>query len=139
MAKLPNVHDRRPTPGASGIDQVAMPSVGGYDSIAGGINEFGRAMNRVKVQDDTVQAEAGINQYRQKLLDLENGDEGFKRIKSSGVVNGTVYKDYMGDAQTFADEITQGLGNDEQRELFKRRADVYQLQYGSNLTVHIQR
>lgn len=138
MAKLPDIQSMgaRPIPSTQGVSQYRMPATA---DIGQGVSALGEAFVKVKQYDDTLRAEDAFNRLQKRKLELTTGEQGFSQIKSSGVVDRPVYKEYSELFDKTVNEITSNLQNDQQRNMFRQRAEVSKLQFGNDLTNHIQR
>jgi hypothetical protein len=104
-----------------------------------GLSVIGEPLEKIEYQDDKLQAEDGINRLHQRKMNLTSGEDGFSNVKSGNVVKRPLYKEYIEQFDESVSEISNNLKNDQQRNFFQRRAEVLKLQYGGDLTNHIQR
>jgi hypothetical protein len=141
MARLPNVTDlgSRPTPSPSGVAGVPMPSDTAETALAKEISQISDVMREIAEYNDKIAAEDAQNQLMVQSNELSNGENGFSQIKSGNVMKQQVYKNYSDRFNEAVNQISSSLGNDAQRRMFQRRADVVKIQYGNDLTNHIQK
>src|SRR5262249_17543018 len=78
-----------------------------------------------------------FNKLRQQQIDLTVGDKGYARTKGADAVNKPLLKDYGGAFDSAAQQLSGGLGNDYQRELFRKRAAVARLELSEGIAKHI--
>lgn len=143
MARLPTAADlgERPTPRpATGIASYrpAPP-----DSLAADIRSAGhefkeaarviRATNR---EQDTLAAEAGVNALYEHKTDRELGEQGFRRATGGSVVGEEFVNGHLGKLNQDVEQIAGGLQNDEQRQMFRQKAQVVSLQFRSAVMQH---
>lgn len=88
-------------------------------------------------RQDTLRAEDAYNNLRNRQLDLTTGQGGYATLKGGAAVNQPILKTYTEQFEGAAQEISQGLGNDQQRQLFARRAAVAQLQFKEGILHHV--
>lgn len=98
--------------------------------------EFSRIYKQEKERQDALAAEDAYNKLQNKKLDLTMGDNGFVKLEGNDVVNKPWMQDYTKKFSDSTTEIGGTLGNDRQRELFKARADVAQIQYKQDMLRH---
>jgi len=102
--------------------------------------EFQRLLKEEEKRVNTTRAEEAFNKLRERQLDLTIGEKnGFANKRGGEAINTPLLKDYT---QRFADaakEVEDELANDEQRELYRRRAGVSSLQFREDLLRHIHR
>jgi len=103
----------------------------GNQLIALGIDVYNEQMRL-----DTLKAEDAINRLRASQQDLTIGNDGYARKQGSDAVQPTFFPQYMGKLETAAKDISGGLDNDNQREIFKRRAPVVSEQFKGGLLNH---
>lgn len=129
--RTPMVAEYRPTSGFEGSAAESLGHTG---------NEFERAASialQAKEQQDTVRAEDAVNQLRMKQLDMTYGKEGFANLKGGDAVNRPLMKEYGAGFDQAAAQIAGGLGNDYQRQLFQRRAQVAGMQLREDVARHV--
>ena len=151
MPRLPNIESLGERPIASparGISSYRGES--GAETVTGeAVMRFGSTVERAgdvvyKAQQeaqekfDKVSAEEAFNSYRERQIDLTIGEKnGFVHRKGKAAADGTLYPQFVGNLNNSYNEISGGLLNDRQRELFRQRADITNIQYKENLLRHI--
>lgn len=145
-------------PDATTLGERPSPQLGGrvpaYRGTSGAETVPGEALMRlgqtvgnvsdaVKVEEartDTIVSEDAFNRLREKQINLTIGEkEGFVHQKGSLVLDGKMYTDYTTRFDEAVGEIGSGLSNNRQRDLFRQRAGMANLQYKENLLQHIVR
>lgn len=151
MAKLPSETDlgERPTPTLPRRTPMVAeyhPQTGfegaGAEQLAHSSREFEGAAHVVlqaKEQADTLAAEDAFNTLRQKQMGLIYGPNGVLNQKGSAAVNRDLPTEYGTQLRTSADELSNGLGNDNQKKMFARRAATAQLQLQETAYQHVAR
>lgn len=97
----------------------------GAQSMAHTSAEFEQAAHVVlqaKEQQDTLAAEDAYNKLRQTQIDLTYGPNGIVNQKGAAAMNRDLPAEYGGQLVKAADGLAKGLGNDNQRTMFARRA-----------------
>lgn len=121
-----------PTTGMEGATAQSLMSVGNDMTQLSGV--FEQETQRI----DTLRAEDAYNQLSAKRLDLTySQDNGFKNKKGADAVTTPLLQNYTEQFKQAADSISEGLGNDQQKELFKRRAGVANVQYQQDILQHL--
>jgi hypothetical protein len=143
MPRLPDYTDlgRAPTPRPAG--GIASYQPADNSGMARGLQEAGREIAQASqilaetnARQDVVVAEAALNRLQQQRLDLEAGEQGFSRVRGSGVVSPKFVADYEQRFKAAARDIEQSLANDNQRRLFQQRVPTTGLQFRSALLRH---
>lgn len=153
MAKLPSadvLSGQRPSllvgGGVQGAKPEPVPRLGaeaeGYAALAKGLGrsaeDIASVAMREQDQADKIRAEDAFNQLRNKQLDLTLGeDNGFAKLKGGDAVNRPVLKDWTAKFDDQAKQISQGLGNDNQREEFMRHATVAKASFAGDILRHV--
>lgn len=129
--RTPMVAEYRPTTGfeGAGADQMAH-SAREFESAAG-------VVMQAKEQADTLAAEDAFNKLRQSQMGLMYGPNGLLNQKGSAAVNRDLPSEYGTQLKASADEIGNGLVNDNQKKLFARRAAQAQLQLQETAYKHV--
>lgn len=157
MPRIPSVEgSARPTPqpvgnvtriGAGDADSLSAEArvtaqQGGMlmqagDQLAARQKEFDREVEREQLRVDTLRAEDAMTKLREKQLALSIGEKGYTKVQGTAAVSRPLLKDY-GD---LFDQEVKGmmgeLGNDQQKELFRQRAQVVNLQYREGILRHL--
>ena len=100
--------------------------------------EFERRAKIEQDRIDNIRAEEAFTQLREKQLDLTMGENGFAKIKGTAVLSRPVLKDYGGKWAEAVKQVEQSLGNEEQRQRFRARAGVAELQYRESILRHLE-
>lgn len=143
MAKLPDATSFGQSPVARPVGPVSVPSGGGIgpSAKAQATQQLGEKIFRIaekrSAEADTLRAEDAFNQLREKQLNLSIGDDGFTKKRGADAVNVPIFDDYQKRFDQDVKEITDGLANNRQRELFKRRSDVAGLQFKQDVINHV--
>lgn len=152
MAKLPDAT-------ALGGRPIPQPARGvvSYNPVTGAETAPGQALARlgatignvgeklhahIQAQEEranTVRVEDAFNQLRSRQLDLTIGEQGFTKRKSGDAVNQPLMQEYDLRFTDAAKAIEDGLANDAQRELFRKRAAVSNLQFKQDILQHVTR
>jgi hypothetical protein len=151
MAKrLPSAADlgERPVaPVSGGVASYGVPSGGAMGNalvragaqVANAGDEFGRLVKEEEKRVNTTRAEEAFNKLRERQLDLTIGDDGFANRRGADAITQPLLKDYSTRLDSISREIEGELGNDEQRELYRRRASISGNQFREDLLRHIHR
>lgn len=146
MAKLPDFTalGERPVPVSRGNVTPFRPTSGLEGEAERGLavagNEFEKTANvllKAKEEADTLAAEDAFNKLKQKQLDLTYGKDGFLNLKGADAVNRDVPAQYGTQLVRASQELSQGLSNDYQRQLFAKRASTTQLQLQEQAFHHV--
>lgn len=129
--RTPMVATYRPTSGFEGATAEEMGQSGAEFSQAA------RVALEAKDQQDNLVAEDAYNRLRAKQTELTLGPDGFANLKGGDAVNRPVLKEYGGALDQAAADISGGLQNDYQRQLFSRRAAVAGMQMREDIGRHI--
>ena len=144
MAKLPNPNEQtRPTPRFGGapaqlpkLDAEARAKTNLGQSMVG----FGEALAKAKIKDDKFQVEDATTRLQQRRLELRDGDGGFTTYKSADVAGDKEFNTaHMTKFDDAAKEISDSLGNDEQKAMFAARANLGRVGHNSDLINHVTR
>ena len=144
MPRLPSVDQfQRATPqstgGVVGYRTVGTGGVEGQ-SLAQTAAQFQQVYQQEQDRIDKTRAEEAFNTLRSKQLDLTIGDaEGFRNKRGSDAINTPLMPEYLGKFDSATQDIESSLGNDRQKELFRQRANVSQLQFKEDLLQHLQK
>lgn len=150
MPKLPDTLGAAPTmtPSAS----VAAPQYGepGAASEARALEGAGRQFAHTgnelyasfleeKRKLDEAKVEDAFNQLRNQQVELSVGEGGFARVKEKQAIDKPILKEWGEKFGGVAKGLAEGLDNDEQRALFKKRAGVAQSQFSQDILQHVFR
>lgn len=131
--RTPMIAEYRPTTGFEGAEA---------EQLAHSASEFQSASNVVlqaKEQTDTLAAEDAYNKLRTKQIDLTFGPNGIVNQKGAATVNRDLPAEYGGQLTASANELSNGLGNDNQRKLFSLRSATAQRQLQEHAFQHVAR
>lgn len=103
------------------------------------ISAVGDEIWREQQRIDTIKAEEAFNQLRSIQTDLSIGKGGFANLKGGDAVQPAYFPSYMDQFTRATGEITNKLENDNQKEMFKRRAAVAGVEFKGNLISHAVR
>ena len=142
MARIPDLNSLGPRPAPQSGGQAMPPDLSGaaqtnaelWAQIGSSAVQVGRVYEEQKYKDDQIKAEDSYNKLQQKKLELSAE---YRQLKSGDAVKKPIYKDYGAKFEAAQTEIANSLENDQQKEMFQRRADVARLQYNADLTSHI--
>lgn len=147
MAKLPDITalGERPEPSPlSGVSSLRAPNTGAYEAQGAALAEGGRHLAQVsnlftemQQQADTLRADDAYNTLRQKQIELSVGENGFMNRKGGDAVNAPIFQDYNKLLEDQIAQINGQLQNPQQKELFRRRADVSRMQFGEHILNHV--
>lgn len=106
------------------------------------MSRAGAQLEQINVEEkkkaDTLQAEDAFNTLRQAQLDLTyDPEKGFANKKGADAVKAPLFQDYNKQLRGSIEQISQGLGNAEQRAMFLQRANISSLQFGENILRHV--
>ena len=128
--------------------QAAKQAGALQQSIGQGISNLGLVIQDIALKERAKADEARIqdakNQFLRAQLDLEYGDDGWKNRKGgaampSGDDHRPIDDEYDERLNSSYQQISQSLGNDRQRELFREWADGERLQQRSKIRAHAMR
>lgn len=138
MAKLPTADDR-----AINIPQ-ASSGVVGYNVDTSASGAMGRAVSQL---GDTIQveserwdknaAENAFTKIRQGQIDLAAGENGYLKVTGEQAVKGELHKKTLDGYDKMVEGISSGLGNDRQRDLLMKRADIARTQVSEGVLSHV--
>lgn len=128
--------------------QAAKQAGALQQSIGQGISNLGLVIQDIAQKERAKADEARIqdakNQFLRAQLDLEYGDDGWRARKGgaampSGDDHRPLDDEYDDRLNSSYQQISQSLGNDRQRELFREWADGERLQQRSKVRAHAMR
>lgn len=128
--------------------QAAKQAGALQQSIGQGISNLGLVIQDIAQKERAKADEARIqdakNQFLRAQLDLEYGDDGWRSRKGgaampSGDDHRPLDDEYDERLNSSYQQISQSLGNDRQRELFREWADDERLQQRSKIRAHAMR
>ena len=134
-----NVVSFRPVSGAEEAVGTAMMHAG--NQMEAGSDTLAQYAKVEQTKIDHSRAEDAFSQVRERALDLTLGQQnGFMNLKGEAIGRRpTVFADYSGQLGEAIKATSAGLDNDQQRQLFKERADVAQYSFQHDLLNHITR
>ena len=133
---------------ATGVANIQPPSphlvghAGAFLERAGGeLEQASNVIRQTNAHYDTLFAEDGLNQLRQRANSLEYGDPqsgtpGFRTVSGANAIGEKFSADYQQRLKDATSDIAGGLQNDQQRQLFQQRADVLGGQFQAQLLSH---
>lgn len=138
MARLNLYADRQVVPAQMPGVSAAAPRAQGGEVMGRQLQQFGQqveqtssALGKVGMdlleQQNTLRVNAAMNQVRQAALDLEYGEQGFRRLKGENAMPDAfdgkpLTEAYLERYQQTVSEVEAGLGNDAQRMAFRQTA-----------------
>ena len=148
MPRLPDYTalGERPTPRA-GLGRTSyQPTSGKEGAIGQALSGLGNTLAQVSdeiekenIRVDTLRAEDAFNKLREKQMLLAKGDDGFLNKRGGDAVNNDLLGDYGKRFDTATKEIVDSLGNDRQKALLRRRADIAGLEFKQDMLSHVTR
>src|SRR6266404_3027303 len=138
-----------PTPQpATGVAQIQPGSpylvghAGHFLERAGGeLTQASELIRTTNLRYDTLFAENSLNELKGRAAGLEYGDPqngvpGFRNAMGANAVGQKFTDDYQQRYKDVATDIAGRLQNDQQRQLFQQRADVYGMHFQAQLSAH---
>ncbi len=140
MAKLPDLNALGARPSLQTSGPVRIPAATGpgqaMAQMGGSLSAIGEMLEKEQAYQDKLGAEDAFNRLRSRQLDLTLGESGFAQKKGKDA-GGNLIGDYTNQFESVVREIGDELDNDQQRELFRQRADVSALQFKQDLLNHV--
>lgn len=99
-----------------------------------------KLFRQVKIEEekaDSVRAQDAINKLKLRALDLEYGDQGYKKILGGAAASRQVYPEYLKRFEDAVADIRGTLATEGQREKFKLHADPVSLQLREGIARHL--
>lgn len=104
------------------------------EGIVGGSEEIYRAQKIEEERVNTLRAEEAYNTFLERKIDLTVGEEnGFSNLTGTEAVGRQVFQEWGKRLDDAERTIATELSNDEQRQKFRSRAQIAQLQYKEDL------
>jgi len=116
---------------------MEMGPASGLAQSAADLADASQIALRMKEQHDGLRAEDAFNQLRKNQIELTYGKDGYSNLKGANAVNKPVLKDYGTRFDQTAQNISSGLDNEYQKQLFQKRAQVTGLEFRQGLVTHI--
>jgi hypothetical protein len=156
--KLPDISaQERPTPSMGGGGLASYRAdFGGSEQAAQATMQAGQAMTqtgkqiehagdeifaRAKVEQDkidTLKAEEAFTKLREQQLELTVGEtDGYSRLKGAAAVNTPVLEHWRTKFKDAATNIESGLITEEQKQKFRLRANVANIQFQEGILHHV--
>lgn len=124
--------------GPSGAPGQGLESLG--RDVQAGLDAVYRAQTIEEDRINTLRAEEGYTKLRERRLELTIDEQkGFARLRGSQAVNRPLLTDWSKRFEDAETEIAGTLSNDEQRQRFKRRAEVERVAYKEDILRHLAR
>lgn len=127
----PMVATYRGTSGFEGVESQALAHTGDDLRMTAGI------VLQAQEHQDAVRAEDAATRLREKQIEMTFGKNGFVNLKGGDAVNKPLLKEYGSAFDGHAQQIADGLDNDNQRQMFRRRAQVSGLQLREDIARHV--
>lgn len=124
------IAEYRPTTGMEDVPAQSMAHTGAE------FEQTAHIVLQAKEQQDTLAAEDAYNTLRQKQIDLTYGQNGIMNQKGAATMNRDMPAEYSGQLTVAAEGLSKGLGNDNQRLLFSKRAAHANLQIQEHAMQH---
>ncbi len=143
--ELPNLSAQaRPMPNASqGVARYQPEDMSAATAPGRALSDLGDQVGQMAEKEmarvDTLRAEDALNKLRRKQQDLTLGQEGFVNKKGEDAITKPLLPDYSGKFDEASAEISQGLSNQRQKDLFRQRADMVGLQFRDEVMRHVVR
>lgn len=146
MAKLPDATalGERPTPRPTGAVAQFRPTSGLEDEpsralalVGGQLERTAGVLLKAKEEADTLAAEDAYNKLKQRQIEITYGKNGFTNLKGADAVNRDLPAEYGSQLAQASKELSTGLANDYQRQLFAKRAANSQLQLQEQAFHHV--
>lgn len=137
--KLPDISTQgQPLPSPS-MDVVGRDSGAVDRAITGAgqsVSEIGQMVLKVQQSRDESAAENAFTQARQAQIDLAAGPDGYLSKRGDAALTDTFHSDYIKKFDDNIKTIGDGLQNDNQRQLFQKRAAISRTQVSEGLLTH---
>jgi len=104
--------------------------------LGGDIGEISREMKADQLKQDTLRAEEAWNRLRAYHAEIKSGKEGYQNILAGDAISRPLMNEYGSMLSARAMELEQTLKTPKQRELFKRRSDVEELNLKEGVLQH---
>ena len=106
---------------------------------AGGeLQQAGDAIQAGNLKMDTIAAESAITKATQARLNLEfDPNNGFRNVQGQPATSQEFQKDYTNRFANQVSGISNGLDNDQQKQIFNRNVQVQTTQFQSSLLSHV--
>lgn len=120
-------------------DPRIMGSVGAAAAKLGAsITDVGEVMLADRMRVNTARADDAYIQYSRQLMDMElNPESGFQNKKGSDAVTRPLYNDYKTLREEARTKLEDSLSNDNQRNLFRKRASIADQGFDGKIYRHI--
>lgn len=103
-----------------------------------GGDELYTAMKHEQARIDGLRAEDAFTKLRNTQLDLTYGqDNGFANVKGGDAVTKPIFKDWTTKFDDASKSIEDSLGNDQQKEAFRKRSQVARLEFSDGILRHL--
>lgn len=86
---------------------------------------------------DTVRAEEAFNKLREAELDLQQGDDGYTKVKGTAAISNPVLQTYTKRYADRVNELASTLTTDDQRMMFNARAQAAGVGYREGILRHL--
>jgi hypothetical protein len=108
----------------------------GMTADAGDLEQASAILAETNQRQDAMVAQDAVNRLKARSLELELGDNGFKRASGGAAVGQQFVDTYSKKYSDESEAIKQSLQNDNQRRVFQQHEPIAQLQYRSALLQH---
>lgn len=142
MARIPDTLGADPVPTATTSVASYQPNNEGLASLGQSFANVGdmlqQEIQKEHARINTAKVEDAFNQLRNKQIDLTIGqDNGFQNVRGADAVKQPLLKNYTNSFTYLQKQLADSLDNDQQREMFKARANVAQSQFTQDLLQHL--
>ena len=109
-----------------------------WEGTAQGLLHMAGAVNQFRAEADTLRAEEAFNRMREQQQTLGWGEDGAFKKEGANAFNGKkpLSQDYLERYDAAARQISGGLANENQREIFNRAAARGRIEFGGHLQRH---
>jgi len=142
MARIPDTLGAEPVPTAQTSVATYQPSNAGMENLSQAFANAGDMLQQEILKEhariNTAKVEDAFNQLRNGQIDLTIGqDNGFQNVHGADAVKQPLLKNYTNSFTALQKQLSDSLDNDQQREMFKARANVAQGQFTQDLLQHL--
>lgn len=101
------------------------------------LTQASQIIEQTNAKYDAIAADNALNQLQDRRSSLEfDPQTGFTAAKGANAVGQQFLQDYQGKFQNAASEISDGLANEQQKQMFQQRAQMAASQFQSSLMAH---
>jgi hypothetical protein len=142
MPRIPDTLGAAPVPTAPTSVASYQPNNTGLANLGQSLANAGDMLQQEILKEhariNTAKVEDAFNQLRNGQIDLTIGqDNGFQNIRGADAVKQPLLKNYTDRFSDLQKQLAGSLDNDQQRDMFKARANVAQTQFTQDLLQHL--